>query len=1192
MERRFVSRLSLRCVASRRLDVIRAVVCLFAVPLLAQPLEAAQSAHSFQEPAAATQTPSNTTVLEIGKPIEREFAGGQKDIFQIPLTEGQYASVVIDHRASDLTIRLRDTQGIEKIETDSHPGQLRDTFEFVAEKPGSYKIQLEPKYPNAPATKYQISISEIRAATAQDRTLYDARLRYSEAFRLYPAGAYDKAQSLAESALNLREKALGPDHPEVAAALNLLGMICTGRSDYTRAESLFQRALAINEKAFGSDHPAIAEVTDNLAKNYNAKGNYAEAERLANNALSNRQKVLGPDHFLVAITLGTLGDIFLAKGDYTKARSFSERALQITAKSYTADDLPYSDASSRLARVEIKLGNYSSAEQLLTQASHTRETVAGQESLQAADSIYDLGYLYLIKNDNLKSEQMNLRALSLKEKILGPDHLQLSLILHNLGLIYYRRGDFRTAETYYQRALAIKEKTLGSSHPLLAATVNNLGLMYWRQRDYDKAKKFYLRALEICEKAYGVDSADTTFPLSNLGIIAKETGDYDRAEAYYKRALAIEERIFGAENPRIGVTVESLGILYRDKGDYARAEPYFLRAVAITEKSLGPDHPDNARHFRNLEHLYAAKGDLVGALKSLTRSNEIEEKNLPLNLAIGSERQKLAYFDPMAEDLERLISFQAQQDAGDSQARDLAATTLIQRKGRVFDAIADNLGTLWNRSSMEDRALLDQLKGVTSQLAALVLKGPQGLSPAEHQARISKFTQQREQLENEVGRRSQGYYERADTVTLSSVKAAIPADAVLVEFAVYRPFDPKQPNESTKNFGDPRYIAYIIPAQGEVRWKDLGAAKGIDAAVDAFRRALRDPQRHDIKQLSRALDEKIMQPVRALVGNATHLLVSPDGQLDLIPFEALVDPEGRYLIERLSVTYLTTGRDLLRMEVSRASKSGPLVIADPAFGESGNAAVARAERPGFGPRAATNKRRSITTAQDLSDVYFGPLSGTAQEARAIQSLFPDAHVLTGLHATKGALKRIDAPSILHIATHGFFLQDTTESPSPDQGKPAANDSRSVRGAAKIENPLLRSGLALSGANLNKGSGENGILTALEASNLNLWGTKLVTLSACDTGLGEVRNGEGVYGLRRAFFLSGAETLVMSLWPVSDDVTREMMTTYYTGLKGGMGRGEALHQAELAMLKRKGRQHPFYWASFIQSGEWASLDGKK
>jgi CHAT domain-containing protein len=183
-------------------------------------------------------------------------------------------------------------------------------------------------------------------------------------------------------------------------------------------------------------------------------------------------------------------------------------------------------------------------------------------------------------------------------------------------------------------------------------------------------------------------------------------------------------------------------------------------------------------------------------------------------------------------------------------------------------------------------------------------------------------------------------------------------------------------------------------------------------------------------------------------------------------------------------------------------------------------------------------------------------------------------VLAREQARKSALTDVKAPRMLHIATHGFFVQDAKH---------------------KIGNPLLRSGLALTGANLrsaNAAEREDGILTALEASNLNLWGTKLVTLSACDTGVGEVRNGEGVYGLRRAFFLAGAETLVMSLWPVSDYVTREMMSAYYSGLRKGLGRGEALRQAQLAMLTRRNRQHPFYWASFIQAGEWANLDGRR
>jgi CHAT domain-containing protein len=311
-----------------------------------------------------------------------------------------------------------------------------------------------------------------------------------------------------------------------------------------------------------------------------------------------------------------------------------------------------------------------------------------------------------------------------------------------------------------------------------------------------------------------------------------------------------------------------------------------------------------------------------------------------------------------------------------------------------------------------------------------------------------------------------------------------------------------------------------------------------------------------VRNVARAADRKIMQPLRALIGDATQLLIAPDGELNLIPFEALVDEKGRFLVERYAIDYLSAGRDLLRMQTMTTAANRPVIFADPLFGEHG-----------WTPPKAM--RRSVVTGNDLAGMYFAPLGGTALEARDIKTLFQDAEVFSGAEASKASLKGVNAPGILHIATHGFFLSDAAK---PEN----------------IQNPLLRSGLALAGANVKQRGGDDGILTALEASNLNLWGTKIVTLSACETGLGEVKNGEGVYGLRRAFFLAGAETVVMSLWSISDRVTREIMTAYYTGLKNGLGRGEALRQAQLAMLQRKDRSHPYYWSSFIQSGEWRSL----
>jgi CHAT domain-containing protein len=526
----------------------------------------------------------------------------------------------------------------------------------------------------------------------------------------------------------------------------------------------------------------------------------------------------------------------------------------------------------------------------------------------------------------------------------------------------------------------------------------------------------------------------------------------------------------------------------------------------------------------------------------------------------------------------------------DPAATELAAQMILQRKGRVLDAVADNMTALRRRLEPEDQKLLTALSSVTAELAKAALHGPGQTPPEQYRQQLETLESRKEQLETEISRRTAGYYQPAGSVTLAAVRKAIPAGCVLLEFAVYEPYDFHQP----KRLGATplRYVVYAIPAQGEVRSQDLGAAKDIDNQIDAYRQALRDPKRTDSRELARSLNQTLLAPLESMGLDGKHLIISPDGELNLLPFESLIDEQGRYLIESHQIGYVTAGRDLLRMQVARSSHTEPVVVANPSFGVPVTAAVSFSPAPRVRPASAMSVRRNAN-GDDMDGLYFAPLVGTAMEARELKSLFPDARILTGSEASKAELERLDSPAILHIATHGFFLENAAdEKINKNAGTSAAVATRGIHSRLNSENPLLRSGLALAGANLDNQGREDGILTALEASNLNLWGTKLVTLSACDTGVGEVKNGEGVYGLRRAFVIAGAETIVMSLWPVSDSVTRELMTSYYRGLKAGLGRGESLRQAQLAMLHKKGREHPFYWASFIQVGEWANLSGKR
>jgi CHAT domain-containing protein len=556
--------------------------------------------------------------------------------------------------------------------------------------------------------------------------------------------------------------------------------------------------------------------------------------------------------------------------------------------------------------------------------------------------------------------------------------------------------------------------------------------------------------------------------------------------------------------------------------------------------------------------------DIGNALAFQRRADAILETQLSLDLATGSERQKLAFVRSVSERTDRTMSLHLNQAPADPDAASLAALVLLQRKGRVQDAMTDVFAAVRQRvADPGDMDLMDRLNKTMAQLARLVLNRADMATPPNDGQSLAQIEARKEQLEATLSEHSAEFRAQMGPVTLEAVQAAMPEDAALLEFAVYRPFDPAA-ERNAEAYGPPHYAAYVVRKHAAPIGMDLGAAAGIDRLIGRFRNASRDPGAYATTD-ARALDERVMQPLRASLDGARHLLISPDGDLNLVPFEALVDAQGRYLIEHYTTSYLTSGRDLLRLRLPRAIPGRSVIVADPLFGEPAAAEAARTQA------SAAIVRHSITSGAVLSRLYFAPLSGSAAEARAIKALFPEATLLTGRHATKATVEQVKAPRILHIASHGFFLDDERERP------------------AAAQNPLLRSGLALAGGNVAR---SDGILTALEASGLDLWGTKLVTLSACDTGVGEVRNHEGVYGMRRAFVLAGAETLVMSLWPVSDAIARDTMVGYYTRLRAGLGRGEALRQAKLAILRLPKRRHPYYWAGFIQSGEWADLDGRR
>ena len=927
-------------------------------------------------------------------------------------------------------------------------------------------------------------------AGAQEGSIQEAIKLNQQVLQLYGQGRHGEAIPLAQRALAIREKALGPDHPDTALSLNNLAELYRATGAYAKAEPLYQRALAIIEKALGPEHPYTALSLNNLAELYRATGAYAKAEPLYQRALAINEKALGPEHPDTATSLNNLAALYRATGAYAKAEPLYQRALAI------------------------------------------------------------------------------------REKALGREHPDTANSLNNLAALYRDTGAYAKAEPLFQRALAIREKALGPEHPDTADSLNNLAELYNATGAYAKAEPLYQRALAIHEKALGREHPGTANSLNNLAELHRATGAYAKAEPLFQRALAIREKALGREHPGTANSLNNLAELYCATGAYAKAEPLFQRALAIREKALGPEHPDTADSLNDLAILSWAADESAKATPLLERAQVIQENNAGRFLLSGSEVRKQAYLQKLRGDTFVNISFSLA--VAGHQAVALGLTNILQYKGRVLDAMSDSVARLRQSVRPEDSKLFEQFAEVAQQLSTLTFQGPGNRPPEVYRKRLEELTQQQERLETELSNRRAEFRQQVAPITIAGVQQAIPRDAVLVEWLRYEPFL-KGKDEKAK-WGKPRYMAYVLKREGEPVVVDVGEAEAIESLVLDFRKSLSEPKSAFVKEIAKELSEKLLGPLRAQLGNTERLLISPDGALNLLPFAALLDDKGEYLAKRFEITYLTSGRDLLRLASASSSRSSAVVVADPDYGKSASMLA----------QVDTSIQPQRSNDLDRGGIVFKSLAGTVEEAKALKALLKlnDQNVLIGANATEAKLKQLHGPRILHIATHGFFLSDKEISAATIKPVGLIQDQYPV---LLGENPLLRSGLALAGANPRRsGTDDDGILTAAEAAQLDLRGTQLVVLSACETGVGDVQNGEGVYGLRRALVLAGAQTQVASLWKVADSATKDLMLDYYERLLNGAGRSAALRDAQRTMINSQERSHPYFWAAFVPIGNWAPL----
>jgi len=983
------------------------------------------------------------------------------------------------------------------------------------------------------------------------------------------------------------------DDPKALNA-KVLTLFQAGR--YAEAIPLAQRALAIWENDLGPEHPFVSTGLNNLAGLYKTMGELAKAEPLLLRALAIREKVRGPEHSDVATSLNNLAALYDDMGAYSKAETFYTRALAILEKVKGPEHADTAACRNNLAKLYDNMGAYAKAEPLYMHALGVWVKLKGPEHPNVAACLNNLAELYLAMGDFAKAEPFYTRALAIREKTLESNHPDIAQSLNNLAGFYYAIGDRSKAEPLYARALAIQEKSLGLEHLNVATTLNNIALLYKDMNDFAKAEPLYARALAIKEKKLGPEHATVATSLNNLASLYYTMGEFSKAEPLYLRALAIDEKVLGNDHPDLAKDLNNLAALYRDLDDYAKADSLYTRALSIATKAQGPEHPALALMLINFSASLAARADYRQAFALQRRAQDIHQGMIDQVMGFTSEEQKLEFLGKLRGELQAFFTLAGLHLREDAQVARSAFDVWLRRKGAALEAQRQFQEALLLSGDSKGKEVFAQLALQRAKFSRLVFAGPGKESPEAYRARMDALKKALGEKEAELSRLSQPFArsKKRAAADATQAAAALPKGAALLELAKIDVFDFKATGKESK-WRPARYLAFVLPAGAPERlaFLDLGEAAPIDAAVAAFKRATEgasDPAA--ATQAARTLHDLVFAPLVAGLGKATDIFLSPDGDLNLIPFEALLDAQGRRLIETYTFNYLATGRDLIGMGETAAATGPSLVIGDPDY-ELGGAALEASRAQVAGLRG---EERSFLRSADLRGMQFNPLPGSRAEAQAIQrQLGANARLRLGAEALEDALRTQQPPRILHLATHGFFLADQDLKALADvRGfvvfdgeRPAA--PRPEAGQKNFENPLCRSGIALAGANVSlRGEGTEGVMTAEKILSLQLNGTELVALSACQTGLGDVKNGEGVFGLRRAILQTGAKGLVMSMWSVPDAETLELMRAFYANMDKGLPKAQALRQAALAereiATKRHGQDNPFFWAAFVYLGE--------
>ncbi|MEZ6088743.1 MAG: CHAT domain-containing tetratricopeptide repeat protein [Pirellulaceae bacterium] len=1020
---------------------------------------------------------------------------------------------------------------------------------------------------------------------------------------------FDKAESYYERSLKAHLKAFGEDDYNTAVALQNCGILKARREEFQDAIEFYQRSAKAFAAADASNSPGFANLLFDWASVRYEIDDIKGSKEMFLETLAILEASPNPDQYLIGATLNWLGSVASdTQEDADDVKDYHLRALEVFTKSLGEESVPVATTLRKLGEVAWRVDDLVAAKQYLDRSLATLERLGDVNRSEVANTLTMLGHITHYAGDLVAARAHLDRALALRTEVYGEQSSYVADSISNLGDLEHTLGNYDKSMALFQQALQIHKKIYGNKGTYVAQTLGYIAMVLRDQERYEQALEVNEQALRSIRDLLGEKHVNVARRYSMASDIHHRMGELQQAEEAAQKALETFRHTYSESNLEIVNVQETLALIQRDRGELDRARSGFLNALKIRKQVLPADHGTISWVYIQLAELETQARQPEQAGQYFEFARRIARMRLARVLPTMSAVEQVRYIKTTeAESFDKCLTF-AIQHADIERVKLLSLGWLINGKGIGQEALAES-ALLSRPETIDDVRRLRVVRAMLSRL------GSRLDSTDDEQTRREKIavleTEQLD-LQRKIAAAGTGMSNADPWISAGQLRDSLPPGSVMIQIARIEPYDfnglpdRKAGASSASRFGESIYVAWLIPATGEgdVNVVPLGTAKAIDQLVDSTVREMKkvpvQPSREQEQEATRgirstlqSLASELLKPLYPHIQSAKQWIICPDGALWLVPWGAL--PVGQdYVIDRYDLRYVVSGRELVATRRSATGVSEPVVVADPDYDINLRELIDR-------PRPSTKEPTPYNTLAMRSADVIGPverLPGTAVEAKLIAPELEKVtrrqpKVLLRSDATESQIKSLYRPEILVLSTHGFLFEDQQLSEEADDRDSESSKTEALRSrdGSLVANPLLRCGLLLAGCNqrdkLDDSVSDDGVLTGLEVVGIDLRGTELVVLSACDTGRGSVQCGEGIAGLRQAFQFAGADAVAATLWTIPDDQTVMLMQAFFQNLADGKDHVKALCDAQRQIIQHRrsvsGVAHPFFWAAFTLTG---------